>query len=143
MIFKRRFIVFYILRSIDYDDSKQVMQQRMSNPSHLVRFNKIRMMLANVMVILVIANMMNFTSCNLTRHEYVHYHRSINVIELLKEVTIILFVKRSFNCGRKLALQLVFLVIKRLSSKQTMVIRDTSFDDLKGEIEHLKEEIKF
>ncbi|KAG5597326.1 hypothetical protein H5410_038558 [Solanum commersonii] len=24
-----------------------------------------------------------------------------------------------------------------------MVIRDTSFDDLKGEIEHLKEEIKF
>ncbi|KAG5580004.1 hypothetical protein H5410_050631 [Solanum commersonii] len=31
----------------------------------------------------------------------------------------------------------------RLSSKQTMVIRDTSFDDLKGEIEHLKEEIKF
>ncbi|KAG5568763.1 hypothetical protein H5410_064217 [Solanum commersonii] len=30
-----------------------------------------------------------------------------------------------------------------LSSKQTTVIRDTSFDDLKGEIEHLKEEIKF
>ncbi|KAG5585597.1 hypothetical protein H5410_046031 [Solanum commersonii] len=30
-----------------------------------------------------------------------------------------------------------------LSSKQTIVIRDTSFDDLKREIEHLKEEIKF
>ncbi|KAG5591282.1 hypothetical protein H5410_041796 [Solanum commersonii] len=34
-------------------------------------------------------------------------------------------------------------VHNRLSSKQTMVIRDTSFDDLKGEIEHLKEETKF
>ncbi|KAG5573023.1 hypothetical protein H5410_062789 [Solanum commersonii] len=30
-------------------------------------------------------------------------------------------------------------VHNRLSSKQTMVVRDTSFDDLKGEIEHLKE----
>ncbi|KAG5612058.1 hypothetical protein H5410_023339 [Solanum commersonii] len=34
-------------------------------------------------------------------------------------------------------------VHNRLSSKQTMIIRDISFDDLKGEIEHLKEEIKF
>ncbi|KAG5570663.1 hypothetical protein H5410_060429 [Solanum commersonii] len=34
-------------------------------------------------------------------------------------------------------------VHNRLSSKQTMVARDSSFDDLKGEIEHLKEEIKF
>ncbi|WMV09102.1 hypothetical protein MTR67_002487 [Solanum verrucosum] len=34
-------------------------------------------------------------------------------------------------------------VHNRLSSKQTMVVRDSSFDDLKGEIEHLKEEIKF
>ncbi|KAG5580759.1 hypothetical protein H5410_051386 [Solanum commersonii] len=46
--------------------TKQVMQRRMSNLSPLVRFNKIRMMLANVMVILVTANMMNFTSCNLS-----------------------------------------------------------------------------
>ncbi|KAG5630529.1 hypothetical protein H5410_002246 [Solanum commersonii] len=38
---------------------------------------------------------------------------------------------------------LLVQVHNRLSSKQTMVIRDTSFDDLKGEIEHLKEEIKF
>ncbi|KAG5573564.1 hypothetical protein H5410_063330 [Solanum commersonii] len=34
-------------------------------------------------------------------------------------------------------------VHNRLFSKQIMIIRDTSFDDLKGEIEHLKEEIKF
>ncbi|KAG5590297.1 hypothetical protein H5410_040811 [Solanum commersonii] len=34
-------------------------------------------------------------------------------------------------------------VHNRLSSKQTMVVRDSSFDDLKGEIEHLKKEIKF
>ncbi|KAG5616239.1 hypothetical protein H5410_016063 [Solanum commersonii] len=34
-------------------------------------------------------------------------------------------------------------VHNRPSSKQTMVFRDSSFDDLKGEIEHLKEEIKF
>ncbi|KAG5570125.1 hypothetical protein H5410_059891, partial [Solanum commersonii] len=34
-------------------------------------------------------------------------------------------------------------VHNRLSSKQIMVVRDSSFDDLKGEIEHLKEEIKF
>ncbi|KAG5577033.1 hypothetical protein H5410_057167 [Solanum commersonii] len=34
-------------------------------------------------------------------------------------------------------------VHNRLSSKKTMVVRDSSFDDLKGEIEHLKEEIKF
>ncbi|KAG5579995.1 hypothetical protein H5410_050622 [Solanum commersonii] len=34
-------------------------------------------------------------------------------------------------------------VHNRLSSKQIMVICDTSFDDLKGEIEHLKKEIKF
>ncbi|KAG5630153.1 hypothetical protein H5410_001870 [Solanum commersonii] len=34
-------------------------------------------------------------------------------------------------------------VHNRLSSKQTMIICDTSFDNLKGEIVHLKEEIKF
>ncbi|KAG5580828.1 hypothetical protein H5410_051455 [Solanum commersonii] len=45
---------------------KQVMQQRMSNLSHQVRFNKTRMMLANVMVIVVTANMMNSTSYNLS-----------------------------------------------------------------------------
>ncbi|KAG5612245.1 hypothetical protein H5410_023526 [Solanum commersonii] len=85
-----------------------------------------------------------------------------NVIELLKEVTdntlrekIIQLVtgktssstsipsdkkvKDDFNYSPLLLVQ----VHNRLSSKQTMVIQDTSFDDLKGEIEHLKEEIKF
>ncbi|KAG5567923.1 hypothetical protein H5410_065059, partial [Solanum commersonii] len=86
-----------------------------------------------------------------------------NVIELLKEVTdntlrekIIQLaagktssstsipsdkkVKDDFNYSAPYSLSQVH---NRLSSKQTMVIRDTSFDDLKGEIEHLKEEIKF
>ncbi|KAG5608487.1 hypothetical protein H5410_019768 [Solanum commersonii] len=86
-----------------------------------------------------------------------------NVIELLKEVTdntlrekIIQLtasktssstsipsdkkVKDEFNYSAPYSLSEVYY---RLSSKQTMVIRDTSFDDLKGEIEHLKEEIKF
>ncbi|KAG5601109.1 hypothetical protein H5410_032479 [Solanum commersonii] len=63
-----------------------------------------------------------------------------NVIELLKELPIILFVKDEFNYSAPYSLSEVH---NRLSSKQTMVIRDTSFDDLKGEIEHLKEEIKF
>ncbi|KAG5589386.1 hypothetical protein H5410_039900 [Solanum commersonii] len=86
-----------------------------------------------------------------------------NVIELLKEVTdntlrekIIQLaasktssstnipsdkkVKDEFNYSAPYSL---FEVPNRLFSKQTMVIRDTSFDDLKGEIEHLKEEIKF
>ncbi|KAG5567879.1 hypothetical protein H5410_065106 [Solanum commersonii] len=86
-----------------------------------------------------------------------------NVIELLKEVTdntlrekIIQLaagktssstsipsdkkVKDDFNYSAPYSLSEVH---NRLSSKQTMVIRDTSFDDLKGEIEHLKEEIKF
>ncbi|KAG5584796.1 hypothetical protein H5410_045230 [Solanum commersonii] len=86
-----------------------------------------------------------------------------NVIELLKEVTdntlrekIIQLaagktssssnipndkkVKDEFNYSAPYSL---FEVHNRLSSKQTMIIRDTSFDDLKGEIEHLKEEIKF
>ncbi|KAG5629491.1 hypothetical protein H5410_001208 [Solanum commersonii] len=86
-----------------------------------------------------------------------------NVIELLKEVTdntlrekIIQLatsktrsstsipsdkkVKDEFNYSAPYSLSEVY---NRLSSKQTMVIRDTSFDDLKGEIEHLKEEIKF
>ncbi|KAG5572496.1 hypothetical protein H5410_062262, partial [Solanum commersonii] len=86
-----------------------------------------------------------------------------NVIELLKEVTdntlrekIIQLVasktspstsiptdkkfKDEFNYSAPYSLSEVH---NRLSSKQTMVIRDTSFDDLKGEIEHLKEEIKF
>ncbi|KAG5594138.1 hypothetical protein H5410_035370 [Solanum commersonii] len=57
-----------------------------------------------------------------------------NVIELLKEVT--------NNTLREKIIQLA-AIHNRLSSKQTMIIRDTSFDDLKGEIEHLKEEIKF
>ncbi|KAG5616195.1 hypothetical protein H5410_016019 [Solanum commersonii] len=86
-----------------------------------------------------------------------------NVIELLKEVTdntlrekIIQLaasktgtstsipsdkkVKDEFNYSAPYSLSEVH---NRLSSKQTMVIHDTSFDDLKGEIEHLKEEIKF
>ncbi|KAG5600858.1 hypothetical protein H5410_032228, partial [Solanum commersonii] len=86
-----------------------------------------------------------------------------NVIELLKEVTdntlrekIIQLaagktssssnipndkkVKDEFNYFSPYSLSEVH---NRLSSKQTMIIRDTSFDDLKGEIEHLKEEIKF
>ncbi|WMV29779.1 hypothetical protein MTR67_023164 [Solanum verrucosum] len=86
-----------------------------------------------------------------------------NVIELLKEVTdntlrekIIQLaasktssstsipsdkkVKDDFNYFAPYSLSEVH---NRLSSKQTIVIRDTSFDDLKGEIEHLKEEIKF
>ncbi|KAG5570717.1 hypothetical protein H5410_060483 [Solanum commersonii] len=84
-----------------------------------------------------------------------------NVIELLKEITdntlrekIIQLaagktisslsisndkkVKEEFNYSTPYSLSEVH---NRLSSKQTMVIRDTSFDDLKGEIEHLKEEI--
>ncbi|KAG5631737.1 hypothetical protein H5410_003454 [Solanum commersonii] len=86
-----------------------------------------------------------------------------NVIELLKEVTdntlrekIIQLaagktsfssnipndkkVKDEFNYSAPYFLSEVH---NRLSSKQTMIICDTSFDDLKGEIEHLKEEIKF
>ncbi|KAG5609775.1 hypothetical protein H5410_021056 [Solanum commersonii] len=86
-----------------------------------------------------------------------------NVIELLKEVTdntlrekIIQLVagktsssssipnakkvKDEFNYSAPYSLSKVH---NRLSSKQTMVISDSSFDDLKGEIEHLKEEIKF
>ncbi|KAG5617239.1 hypothetical protein H5410_017063 [Solanum commersonii] len=86
-----------------------------------------------------------------------------NVIELLKEVTdntlrekIIQLaagkttsssnipndkkVKNEFNYSAPYSLS---EVPNRLFSKQTMIIRDTSFDDLKGEIEHLKEEIKF
>ncbi|KAG5610322.1 hypothetical protein H5410_021603 [Solanum commersonii] len=86
-----------------------------------------------------------------------------NVIELLKEVTdntlrekIIQLaagktssssnipndkkVKDEFNYSAPYFLSEVH---NRLSSKQTMIIRDTSFDDLKGAIEHLKEEIKF
>ncbi|KAG5632926.1 hypothetical protein H5410_004643 [Solanum commersonii] len=86
-----------------------------------------------------------------------------NVIELLKEVTdntlrekIIQLavgktssssnipndkkVKDEFNYSAPYSLSEVH---NRLSSKQTMIIRDTYFDDLKGEIEHLKEEIKF
>ncbi|KAG5614827.1 hypothetical protein H5410_014651, partial [Solanum commersonii] len=49
-------------------------------------------------------------------------------------------VKDEFNYSAPYSLSEVH---NRLSSKQTMIIRDTSFDDLKGEIEHLKEEIKF
>ncbi|KAG5605610.1 hypothetical protein H5410_027102 [Solanum commersonii] len=86
-----------------------------------------------------------------------------NVIELLKEVTdstlrekIIQLaagktssssnipndkkVKDEFNYSAPYSLSEVH---NRLSSKQTMIIRDTFFDDLKGDIEHLKEEIKF
>ncbi|KAG5580110.1 hypothetical protein H5410_050737 [Solanum commersonii] len=49
-------------------------------------------------------------------------------------------VKDEFNYSAPYSLSEVH---NRLSSKQTMVIRDISFDDLKGEIDHLKEEIKF
>ncbi|KAG5568762.1 hypothetical protein H5410_064216 [Solanum commersonii] len=55
---------FYILGFNRHDDSASYATEDVSNPSHLVRFNKIRIHAANVMVILVIANMMNFTSCN-------------------------------------------------------------------------------
>lgn len=49
-------------------------------------------------------------------------------------------VKDEFNYSAPYSLSEVH---NRLSSKQTMVIRDTSFEDLKREIEHLKGEIKF
>ncbi|KAG5592167.1 hypothetical protein H5410_042681 [Solanum commersonii] len=49
-------------------------------------------------------------------------------------------VKDEFNYSASYSLSEVH---NRLSSKQTMIIRDTSFDDLKGEIEHLKEGIEF
>ncbi|KAG5597004.1 hypothetical protein H5410_038236 [Solanum commersonii] len=49
-------------------------------------------------------------------------------------------VKDEFNYSAPYSLSEVH---NRLSSKQIMVICDTSFDDLKGEIKHLKEEIKF
>ncbi|KAG5622157.1 hypothetical protein H5410_007375 [Solanum commersonii] len=49
-------------------------------------------------------------------------------------------VKDKFNYSAPYSLSEVH---NRLSFKQTKVIRDTSFDDLKGEIDHLKEEIKF
>ncbi|KAG5599350.1 hypothetical protein H5410_030720 [Solanum commersonii] len=48
--------------------------------------------------------------------------------------------KEEFNYSTPYSL---FEVHNRLSSKQTMVIRDTSFDGLKGEIEQLKEEIEY
>ncbi|KAG5621159.1 hypothetical protein H5410_006377 [Solanum commersonii] len=49
-------------------------------------------------------------------------------------------VKDEFNYSAPYSLSEVH---NRLSSKQIMIIRDTSFDDLKGEIKHLKEAIKF
>ncbi|KAG5605639.1 hypothetical protein H5410_027131 [Solanum commersonii] len=87
-----------------------------------------------------------------------------NVIEILKEVTdntlrekIIQLVasktsssSHSISDDKKVKDDFVYSapyslseVHNRLSCKQTMVVRDSSFDDLKGEIEHLKEEIKF
>ncbi|KAG5616282.1 hypothetical protein H5410_016106 [Solanum commersonii] len=75
-----------------------------------------------------------------------------NVIELLKEVTdntlrekVIQLAASKTSSSTSIPSDKKSLsdVHNRLSSKQTMVIRDTSFDDLKGEIEHLKEEIKF
>ncbi|KAG5591049.1 hypothetical protein H5410_041563 [Solanum commersonii] len=75
-----------------------------------------------------------------------------NVIELLKEVTdnslrekIIQLAASKTSSSTSIPNDKKSLseVHNRLSSKQTLVIRDTSFDDLKGEIEHLKEEIKF
>ncbi|KAG5623146.1 hypothetical protein H5410_008364 [Solanum commersonii] len=87
---------------------------------------------------------MNFTSFAIlkTTDAHSHYHRSTR-IELLKEVTIILFVKRSFY-SRFILITTPYSFVQAHNTllKQTMVIRDTSFDDLKGEIEHLKEEIK-
>ncbi|KAG5580465.1 hypothetical protein H5410_051092 [Solanum commersonii] len=64
---RSRFIVFYTLLVSNQIMMilKQVMQHRMSNLS-LLRFIKIRMMLANVMVMFVTANMMNSTSYNLS-----------------------------------------------------------------------------
>ncbi|KAG5571565.1 hypothetical protein H5410_061331 [Solanum commersonii] len=87
-----------------------------------------------------------------------------NVIELLKEVTdntlrekiIQLAASKTSSSSHSIlddkkvkddfvysAPYSLYEVHNRLSSKQTMVVRDSSFDDLKGEIEHLKEEIKF
>ncbi|KAG5620076.1 hypothetical protein H5410_005294 [Solanum commersonii] len=87
-----------------------------------------------------------------------------NVIELLKEVTDNTLREKLFSLAtsktsslshsipddKKVKDDFVYSapyslseVHSRLSSKQTMVVRDSSFDDLKGEIEHLKEEIKF
>ncbi|KAG5579998.1 hypothetical protein H5410_050625 [Solanum commersonii] len=86
-----------------------------------------------------------------------------NVIEHLKEVTDNTFrekiiqliasktssstsipcdkrVKDEFNYSAPYSL---YEVHNRFSSKQTMVIQDTSFDDLNGKIEYLKKEIKF
>ncbi|KAG5602711.1 hypothetical protein H5410_034081 [Solanum commersonii] len=65
-----------------------------------------------------------------------------NVIELLKEVTDNTLREKIIQLVGKTSSSTSIPSDKRLSSKQTMVIRDTSFDDLKGEIEHLKEEIK-
>ncbi|KAG5616921.1 hypothetical protein H5410_016745 [Solanum commersonii] len=49
----------------DIQEKIYIMQRRMSNPSHLVRFNKIQRCLQMSRWILVNANTMNFTSCNL------------------------------------------------------------------------------
>ncbi|KAG5605637.1 hypothetical protein H5410_027129 [Solanum commersonii] len=75
-----------------------------------------------------------------------------NVIELLKELAASKTSSSSHNIpdDKKVKDDFVYVapyslseVHNRLSSKQTMVVRDSSFDDLKGEVEHLKEEIKF
>ncbi|KAG5630938.1 hypothetical protein H5410_002655 [Solanum commersonii] len=61
---------------------------------------------------------------------------SANVIELLKEVT--------DNNLREKIIQLAVNnnAMNNRLAKQPVIIRDTSFDDLKGEIENLKNEIK-
>ncbi|KAG5567889.1 hypothetical protein H5410_065094 [Solanum commersonii] len=113
-------------------------------PSHLVRFNKIRMMLANVMVILVTANMMNFTKLlkevtdNTLREkiiQLVHGKTSSSTsIPSDKRLKMILIT-------RSLLLVQEFIIDSLLNKPWLFVI--PLFDDLKGEIEHLKEEIKF